>query len=301
MKKIVIVTVNYNTAKDTELFLESVKKLHISDFSFETIIVDNGSTHKFVLPEKNNNVSLISLMQNTGFTGGYNVGIKTALKNGADAILIINNDTLLDSDLLINLEKALYEKENIGLTVPKIYFAKGHEFHKNRYKKDELGKVIWYAGGTMDWDNILSVHRGVDEVDHGQYDTIEPTDFASGCCMLIKREVFEKMGVFDERYFLYYEDADLCMRIKQADYLLYYVPQAVVYHINASSSGGAGNSLQDYYLTRNQMLFGIRYAQFRSKLALYRQSLRLFLKGRPNQKRGIQDFYLGRFGKGNNL
>lgn len=301
MKKITIVTVNYNTEKDTELFLESVKKLKIANFSFETIVVDNGSTHKFTLPEKSNHVSLIRLMQNTGFTGGYNVGIKTALKNGADAVLIVNNDTLLDPDLLINLEKTLYSKETIGLTVPKIYFAKGHEFHKNRYTKDELGRVFWYAGGTMDWNNVQSIHRGVDEVDHGQYDTIEPTDFASGCCMLIKREVFEDIGMFNNNYFLYYEDADLCMRIKQAKYMMYYVPQAVVYHVNASSSGGAGNSLQDYYLTRNQMLFGMRHAPIRSKLALYRQSLRLYLKGRPNQKRGIQDFYFGRFGKGNNL
>jgi GT2 family glycosyltransferase len=302
MKHIAVVTVNYNTASDTNAFLESLKKIHVTDFSLEIFIVDNGSTEKFAFSEKENkNTTLISLPQNLGFSEGYNVGIKAALKDKADAVMIVNNDTLLDPDLISNLEKVLYSDNKIGLTVPKIYFAKGHEFHKDRYTKDELGKVFWYAGGLMDWDNVQSVHRGVDEVDHGQYNTTEITDFASGCCMLIKREVFERVGMFDNRYFLYYEDADFCERIKHARYDLYYVPEAFLYHVNASSSGGAGNTLQDYYITRNQMLFGMTYAPLRAKIALFRQSIRLLRQGRPNQKKAIKDYYLRKFGKGENI
>jgi GT2 family glycosyltransferase len=114
--------------------------------------------------------------------------------------------------------------------------------------------------------------------------------------MLIKSEVLEKVGLFDDKYFLYYEDADLDIRIKNAGYDIYYVPKAVLKHVNASSSGGAGNRLQDYLLTR--MLFGMRYAPFKSKIALIKQSIKLLLGGRSEQKRAIRDFYLGRWGKG---
>jgi len=302
MKNIAIVTVNYNTSKDTVNFLESLSKIKASNFSLQTIVIDNGSTEKFQLSKSENpKVTLIQLNKNKGFSGGYNVGIRAGLKNGADAVLIVNNDTLLDPDVLINLEKELYSDDIIGLTVPKIYFAKGHEFHKDRYTKDELGKVLWYAGGSVDWKNVQSIHRGVDEVDHGQYNKTEKINFASGCCMLIRKEVFEKVGMFDERYFLYYEDADLCERIQNAGFFLYYVPEAFLYHLNASSSGGAGNTLQDYYLTRNQMLFGMTYAPLRVKIALLRQSLRFLQKGRANQKKAIKDYFLRKFGKGDNI
>lgn len=302
MKKIVLVTVNYNTAKDTNALLESIEKLHTPGLLLEVIIVDNGSKTIYELPNlhKNITVALIRLEENTGFSGGYNRGIQEALKNDADYVLIINNDTLLDPSLIKNLVEVLESKPEIGVTTPKIYFAKGHEFHKDRYTKNELGKVFWYAGGHIDWNHVSGVHRGVDEVDHGQYDTVEPIEFASGCCMLFKREVFEKVGLFDERYFLYYEDGDINERIKRAGYKIYYVPSAILMHVNASSSGGAGrgNILQDYFITRNKMLFGMNYAPPRTKLALIRESIRLLRSGRLYQKKGIRDYYLRRFGKG---
>ena len=149
----------------------------------------------------------------------------------------------------------------------------------------------------MDWNHVQSVHRGVDEVDHGQYDKEENSTFATGCAMMIKRDVFEKVGLFDERYFLYYEDADLSKRVLNAGYKIRYVPSAKLWHVNAASSG-SGSGLHDYFLTRNQMLFGIQYAPVRAKLALFRQSIRFLLHGREFQKRGIRDFYGGKFGKG---
>jgi GT2 family glycosyltransferase len=297
MKKITIVAVNFNTAKDTNNFLQSVANLKTQDFILDTVIVDNGSVEKLVL-ETTKQVQVICLETNTGFTGGYNRGIRKALDNGADYVLIVNNDTLLDSSLVEKLFRVLETDNKVGIAIPKIYFAKGHEFHKERYAKDELGKVFWYAGGYFDWANIKSVHRGVDEVDHGQYDTTEETAFATGCCLLIKREVLEKVGLFDEKFFLYYEDADLSMRVTNAGYTIKYVPKAFMYHLNASSSGGAGNALQDYFITRNQMLFGMRYAPLFSKLALIRQSFRLLQSGRPNQKKAIKDYYARKFGEG---
>ncbi|PIZ98543.1 MAG: glycosyltransferase family 2 protein, partial [Candidatus Levybacteria bacterium CG_4_10_14_0_2_um_filter_35_8] len=213
MNKVAIVTVNFNTEKDTLALLSSIKKIKKNSFILEVIIVDNGSKNKLVFPQDfKGKIILIRSEKNLGFSGGFNIGIKKALRQDVDYVLIVNNDTLIFAEMIENLLKVLKENPKIGIVTPKIYFAKGHEFHKARYKEQELGKVFWYAGGYMDWANIASVHRGVDEVDKGQYDSIEKTEFASGCCMLIKKEVFEKVGMFNEKYFLYYEDADFTRR-----------------------------------------------------------------------------------------
>lgn len=300
MKKVAVVTLNYNNEKDTINLLMSLKRAESNNFQLQIIIVDNGSRIKFgtVPLEKSENITILRSGKNLGFAGGCNLGIREAWKQKADYVLIINNDTKVYSDMLKNLLIILESDPKIGVTAPKIYFAKGHEFHKDRYKPDELGKVIWYAGGFTDWENIKSVHFGVDEVDRGQYDNTGPVDFATGCCMLFKKEVIEKVGLFDERYFLYFEDADLSERIKKAGYKIYYVHTAMLIHVNAASTGGPGNKLHDYFLTRNQMLFGLTYAPLRSKVALIRQSLRLLIKGRPMQKQAVKDFYLKRLGKG---
>jgi len=300
MKKVAVVTVNFNTEQDTIDFLKSLQHVKTPDISLDIVIVDNGSKEVFKLPGnlKEKNIILILSDKNTGFSGGYNIGIKEALKHGADYILIVNNDTIVDPDMIKNLLSVLESKPEIGVTTPKIYFAKGHEFHKDRYKPSELGKVFWFAGGHTDWNNVMSIHRGVDEVDHGQYDEIEETKFATGCCMMFKREVLEKVGLLDDRYFLYYEDADLNERIMHAGYKAYYVPTAVLTHVNAASTGGAGNVLHDYFITRNKMLFGMTYAPLRTKIALFRESMRLLRTGRPFQKLAIRDYYLRRFNKG---
>jgi hypothetical protein len=235
---------------------------------------------------------------NLGFAGGQNIGIKYGIENGIDYFVVLNNDVVLDENFLEELLKTFEREKNCGLVSPKIYFAKGYEFHKDRYKEINLGSVIWYAGGKMDWENVLASHIGVDEVDGGQFDKLQKTDFASGCCEMIKKEVFEKIGFFDEKYFLYYEDNDLSQRAKKKGFDIYYQPSAILWHKNAGSTGGSGSVLQDYYITRNRLLFGFKFASIKSKLALVRESLKFIIAGRSSQKKGAIDFYLGRFGKG---
>lgn len=300
MKKVFIITINFNTARETHDWLSSILAVKHERYSLDIVIVDNTSKVPFILKkaEQNENVHLLRSEINTGFSGGNNIGIKYALKNNADFVMVINNDTTVDKNFLEELLKSLESNEKVGIVTPKIYFAKGHEFHKGRYKKEDLGKIFWYAGGFTDWENVMSVHRGVDEVDNGQYDKEEAVTFASGCCMLFKSEVLKKVGIFDEKHFLYFEDADLCERIMRTGYKILYVPKSIIWHLNAVSSGGSGNSLQDYFMTRNRMIFGMRYASLKTKLALVRESIRLLLLGRPMQKKGIKDFYMHRFGKG---
>lgn len=299
MEAISIVILNFNGKSDT---LDCINSFHKNAISYNAsiIVVDNGSRDDSVSAIKSKFPEVIVLENNTnlGFSQGNNVGIDYAIKQGATYILIINNDTLLDKNLFKELLKVIKSDNLIGIAVPKIYFAKGFEFHKDRYKKDELGNVIWYAGGIMDWNNVIGFHRGVDQVDRGQYEKIEETTFATGNCMFVKKEVFEKIGFFDKRYFLYYEDNDFSMRVKKAGFKIMYSPKACIWHKNASSSGGSGSSLQDYYITRNRLLFGMRYAPIRARLALIRESFKLLATGRIWQKRGVLDFYLNKLGKG---
>lgn len=305
--KVSIIILNWNRKEDTLSCMESLKESKIKDFKLEIIVVDNGSTDgsqqaiakfmKQVKASKNRKWKLIKLKENLGFVEGNNAGMEYSLDVGTDYIILLNDDTIVEKNLILKLVEFANKRKDVGLISPKIYFAKGFEFHKDKYKKTDLGKVFWYAGGDVDWKNIYGSNHGVDEVDKGQHDEIKETDFATGCCILIKKEVLEKIGLLDKKYFAYYEDADFSQKAKKAGWKVVYYPFAHLWHKVAQSSG-IGSGLNDYFITRNRLLFGIRYAKLRTKFALVRESFRLLLTGRKWQKIGIRDFYLGRFGKG---
>jgi GT2 family glycosyltransferase len=302
MIKVFLVILNWNRATDTIECLRSVNQLSTTDCHLSVVVVDNASKDDSVkkiskLRSENRNLELIVNKANLGFAGGNNVGIRYALGKNADYVMVLNNDTIVDKDLLLNLLKIIKNDPDIAAVSPKIYFHKGFEFHKERYKGSEQGKVIWYAGGIVDWDNVYGNTRGVDDVDHGQYDKALETDFITGTCMLVRSDVIKKTGLFDEKYFMYYEDTDLSLRIRRKGYKILYVPDAIVWHKVAQSSA-IGSELNDYFITRNRLLFGLRHAPFRSKIALVKESIKLGLKGRKWQKIGVRDFYLAKFGKG---
>jgi GT2 family glycosyltransferase len=112
---------------------------------------------------------------------------------------------------------------------------------------------------------------------------------------MVKREVFEKIGLFDERYFLYYEESDFCYRAKEAGYKIMYIPKAIVYHKNAQTTG-LGSPLQDYYITRNRMLFASKFLPLRTRFALFREGIRNW--SNPTRKKAHLDFLFGKFGRG---
>jgi GT2 family glycosyltransferase len=306
MIKVFLVILNWNSAKDTIECLKSVGRFSIVGYELSVVVIDNASSDNSVKEIQNSDIKsqndklkfkIIRNEKNLGFAGGNNIGLNYAIENKADYILILNNDTTVDPQLLVNLLKVAKENKEAGILSPKIYFAAGYEFHKKRYGISDRGRVIWAAGGSFDWKNVFGVNRGVDEIDHGQYDTAKKMDFATGACMFIKCGVLKKVGMFDPRFFAYFEDADLCMKVKRAGYEIYYVPKAIVWHKVAQSSG-IGSDLNDYYITRNRLIFGLKYAPIRSKLALIRESIQLLLIGRKWQKIGVVDYYLGNYGKG---
>ena len=292
--KLAIVILNFNGLDDTLACLDSIKKLIDDGIGVETIVVDNFSSDgSQEALSKIKDINFIQNQDNLGYAGGNNVGIKYALKRRADAVLILNNDTIVDQKLILNLVTVLDKGDIIS---PKIYFAKGFEFHRSRYASKNLGKVIWSAGGEIDWSNVLGKHLGVDEVDKGQFAKRKQITFATGACIFVKREVFEKIGYFDEKYFLYLEDMDFCVRAKNAKFKIIFEPSAVVWHKNAGSSGGSGSVLQDYFITRNRLLFAYKYASLKTKFAVLRQVLRQIKN--PIKRKALFDFLTLNFGKG---
>jgi len=299
--QVFILILSFNRREDTIATLESIQKLKVKDFRLTAVVVDNASKDGSAEALKNFRMEngafrLIVNKKNLGFAEGNNVGLRWCLKNGADFIAVLNDDTIVSENLIAELLEVFGKYPEAGIIAPKIYFAKGFEFKKG-YKPDELGKVIWYAGGDIDWKNVYGTNHGVDAVDKGQFDKVAETDFAAGCCLFVKREVLKEIGLFDKRYFAYLEDADLSQRAKRAGWKVLYAPPAHLWH-KVSQSSGIGSELNDYFITRNRMLFGLTYVPLRTKIALIRESLRLLRNGRKWQKIAIRDFYLGRFEKG---
>lgn len=304
--KVSVIILSWNRKNDTLETIKSLAESNINNFLMEIYVVDNGSSDGspeaikklFKEMKKSDKLStkITELSTNLGFAGGNNVGMKDALSLGFDYIALLNDDTLVDKNLVGNMIKEHLRLSDAGAISPKIYFAKGFEFYK-KYKENELGKVFWYAGGDIDWNNVYGSNHGVDEVDGGQYDEVRETDFATGCFVVYKAKALKEVGLYDEKYFAYMEDADHAQRVKKKGWEVFYSPKGVLWH-KVSQSSGIGSELNDYFLTRNRMRFGMRYALLRTKFALFRESIKLLLNGRKWQKIGVRDFYLGRWGKG---
>ncbi len=280
MKKVAVIILNYKTKNLTLACLRSVKDSHY--LNIQIIVVDNNSQDNLGESLKDDkNVLFIQNSENLGYSGANNVGINKALENKADFIFLLNSDTTIKSSCIDSLIRAS-EDQAVGILAPKILFS------------DK--KTIWYAGGIFDSANVIGQHRGVNEQDHGQYNQTENTDYASGGAIFIRREIIEEIGLLDEQYFLYYEDSDYCFRARQAGYKILYVPQAVVYHINAQSTG-LGSSLQDYYITRNRLYFAAKFLTFRTKFALFREAFKNIAISTKRQ--ALFDFLSGKMGRGN--
>jgi GT2 family glycosyltransferase len=299
MVKIAIIIVNWNGVKDTLECLQSITDLNVNGLVVDIIVVDNASTDNTVniIRENFPKTIIIENSENLGFAEGNNTAIRKGKLSNYDYFFLVNNDTILEKNCIINLIKSMENEKETGIMSPKIYFAKNFEYHKERYQENERGKVIWYAGGIIDWNNIICSHRGVDDVDMGQYEKEIETDFVSGCGMLIKKEVIDDIGLFDKKYFMYLEDVDFCVRAKNKGWKLKYNPNGIMWHKNASSSGKPGSKLHEYYQIRNRFIFGFKYASLRTKIALIRESFRFLLQNSVKSK-AVMDFYLRRFDKG---
>lgn len=258
-----LITVNYNQYKLTQEFLDSLST--VKNSKKLSVFIADVSTKKEEFKIKKYPMSVIlKSLPNKGYAFGINQGTKYFLKKGITKFCAINNDIYFDKNFANEAEKGFKKADIFG---GKIYYAPGYEYHK-KYKKEEIGKVIWYAGGINDWKNVYTYHRGVDEVDHGQYNKFEETDFITGCMLFFNKKVVKKTGFWDEKYFLYYEDSDFCERAKKSGFKLYYNPKIIIYHKNAQSTGGSGSKLHQKYQRKNRLIFGLKYAPLKTKIHL---------------------------------
>lgn len=301
--KVSLIILTTNALEMTKTQLIDIAELKTGGVNAECLVVDNGShdgteenLKNYKLP--NMDYKFIETGANLGFAGGNNVGIKDALMRGFDYMILLNNDLILPKDFMEKMVNFMEENRDVGIASPKMYFAKGYEFHKDRYQKKDLGHVIWYAGGIIDKKNAYSSHLGVDEVDKGQYEEVQDTDFANGAALIIRRAVFEKVGLMNSPYFLYWEDADFCQTANKAGFRVVYFPGTHLWHKVSSSTGGSGSPTNDYFLTRNRLYFAKRHLPLRTKFAVFRDTVRLAFTGRPWQKKGAIDALLGIKGMG---
>lgn len=295
-----IILITYNSREDTIDCLRSLEKIKCSGFKCNIIVVDNASKDIFELPKdlQTDHIEVIRSETNKGFTGGNNLGVYYGVeKYNSDYVLLLNNDTTVDEEFLKELVRTAQSDPRIGMVGSKIYFSKGREFHNESYDKSELGTVLWYAGGSIDWNHLAAFHRGVDEVDRGQFDTQTESDFATGCSVLVKREILEKVGMFDKRFFLYLEDVDWSVRVTKAGYKVAFCPSSVVYHKNAGSSGGSGSVIHEYYQTRNRLLFAFKHGTWKEIVTAMRIAVSILVFGSSAQRQAIVHFFTMQFGK----
>lgn len=256
---ITIVYENYTVLKD---FLGSL--LNQSNKNFHLFIIDLSKHKKKI---KNALPTTIIPEINKGYSYGVNIGLKKAIGNGFKYFCVLNNDIYFQANFIKNSLTSILRHPS-SIIGGKIYYAPGFEYHMKRYGKSDLGKVIWYSGGKIDWNHALTPHIGVDEIDHRQYDKFKEIEFVNGALMLFDRSVINQVGFWDESYFLYFEDADFCVRAKKARIKLFYDPSIVIWHKNAQSTGGSGSKLQQKYQRINGLRFALKYAPLRTKLHL---------------------------------
>ena len=246
-----IITLNYNQTDVTCEFLESCRKLENKDF--EILVCDMASAidpSSKILSGNYPNTRLLLSKENLGFAKGNNWGMR---QGKGDFFFIVNNDTEVTPTLLDELLKPFALDEQIGVTCPKIMY----------YDQPE---VIQYAGfNPMNKFTGRTSSIGMMEKDHGQYNVSGPTAGAHGCAMMVKREVVEKVGMFPEKFFLYYEEWDWSARIQNAGYKIWYTAPAKIFH-KESMSVGKNNPMKIYYHTRNRILYIRRNANFFQKI-----------------------------------
>ncbi len=294
-----IITLNWNGYEDTSELLNSLKKINSPEF--KVFVVDNNSTGDDVQKLELNYNGFIDILKcdsNLGFAGGNNVGIKQALNENADFILLINNDTVVEPDFLKVLMDKIDSETDIGIVAPQI------NYYNNPNK-------IWSAGGKIKKIRSSGFARGdIYEKDISTNDRF--VDFVSGCCMLIKKEVFQKVGLFDEKFFLYVEDADFCYRVRKAGYKILIASLSKIFHKIHNSTQNELQTIPLYYTTRNRLYLAKKnFPAFLFLVVLY-ISTTMFLKsigwsftGRSKNisavNRAFKDFFSNEMGNVENL
>ena len=242
-----ILLVNWNGRNDTLDCLASLRKVAYQPRHI--LVIDNASTDGSVeaIRQQFPEVQVLANPRNERFARANNQGMQMALQAGVELVLLLNNDTEVAPDFLNHLVQAIDSRDNIGMVAPKIYYH--HE-----------PNLIWFAGGKVNLWTGRVWHRGLRQNDVPEkFNQTEAVDYLTGCAILAKRACIEKIGMLDENYFMYAEDADWSWRARLAGFVCLYQPAAKIRHKVGASAGGA---FKIYHKVRGNFLFFKRYAKW---------------------------------------
>jgi GT2 family glycosyltransferase len=296
---VAVVVLGWNRRDDTLDCLRSLARVRWERLS--VVVVDNGSTDGTVaavraaFPE----VEVIRSEENVGFSDGNNIGIRASLEAGADYVMLLNNDTLVDEGVIEALVGEAERRPDVGALCPLIHYV-------------DPPDRIWYAGARFDPRAVHNGrHTGYGERDVGQYHAVREIGRATGAAMLVPRRVIEEVGYLDGRLFIQVEDVDWSLRMRTAGYRILFVPDAIVLHRVAMTSGGERAASTAYYEMRNTLFVSSWHAPLRGlarlrreygSLAVHLLHARLARNPVANARAvlaGWRDFRAGRLGRRN--
>jgi GT2 family glycosyltransferase len=251
---VLVVILNW---RQPALTIECVQTLQRSDYRpLDILVIDNGSEDDSVdqlraaLPE----MPLLPLTENMGFARGCNIGLRWADKHHYTKVLLLNNDAFAAPDMVSELMKEM--RDDIALLSPKIFY-------------DHQPDKIWFAGGTMHPQLLELRNRGKNKKDQPRWQETRDVDYLLGTALLVNMGAVREVGFFDERYFMYYEDLDWSLRLRQAGLRLRVVPAAHLFHRVSVSTGGQGSPMQLFYQARSSVLFFYKFARMGSPLLIF--------------------------------
>lgn len=287
---------NTNRRDDTLACLASLYAKPLAENHI--VVLDNASGDGSVEAIRSAfpSVEILPLRENRGYAGNNNVGIAHALERGCEWVFVLNEDTVLAPDCLRLLVAAGEREPSVGVVGPKVL----HWDEPN---------VIQSAGGVLD-RHWRPTHAGQNEDDAGQWDSERAVEWISGCAILVRAEAIRRVGVLDERFFYYWEETEWCVRIGRAGYAVRYAPEAVLRHKGVQRNYQPGPGVA-YYNTRNRLLFlqkhkaplparAVAFAEIGRTIASYtlRPKWRHKRDHLRAMRRGLRDYWAGRYGKG---
>jgi GT2 family glycosyltransferase len=281
-----IVILNWQQPEVTISCIRAVQGMEGADF--DILLIDNGSADNSaeILQRQLPNIPFISLPKNLGFAAGCNIGLRQAIEQGYDYALLLNNDAFPEPDMLAQL--LAVAGSDIGLISPKILYHPDRDY-------------INFGGGTQHPQLLELRDEAAGKKDGPEYNQTREVDYLWGTCWLVNLAALDKVGLLDERFFMYYEDLDWSIRFRQANYRLLWVGRARLYHQESRSTGGADSPLRRYYLARSSILFFRRHGRLGQPLLIFffrlgsaiKMVTRLLLTGRTASAkaylRGLRD------------
>ncbi len=245
-----VVLLNWNGRDMTADCLRSL--LAMQGVDFRILVIDNGSSdgsEKF-LRRSFPQVDIIANGYNLGFAAGCNIGMRCALAEKAEYVMLVNNDTLVAPNLLLELVKEADSKRQAAILSPKIYYFAPAD-------------AIWWVGGTYTYWTGIAKHTDLRRKDNGKHDRLRDIDWATGCAMLVRCEALRRVGLFDEQIFGNGEDLDLSLRMRQTGYTVRYVPTAQLWHREGIDyRRNVGEHVRSFTLIRNLLWVMHKHARF---------------------------------------